>query len=259
MKKAKLTNRILGTFILLLFATSCINYKRDVSIETIKTSKNVTHESRNFDESFNKINVSNAINVVIEQSKNTEVTVITNEDYQNNIKTRVENGTLFISNDPDKTTLSVFGYKSTKIHDAATKKIIIKLPLLNGIEANSASKIENKGTFIGTEIRLNASSASEIKLDLEFEKIDAECSSAAKMELKGMVLDLNANASSASKIEAEKLLANSINAESSSASKISVHPILSLKANASSGGKIEYDNNPKHIEKTTNSGGSINN
>lgn len=258
MQKTKLTNCILYS-LLIVFFSSCINYERNESIKTIKYSGNITHESRYFDEDFNKINVSSDIDVSIEQSKNNEVTVITNEDFQNRIKTRVENGTLYISNDLSKTTLSIFGHKSTKIHDAATKKVILKLPLINGIETSAASKIENKGTLRGNEISLNASSASEIKLNLEFEQINAKSSSAAKIELKGMTLDLNANASSASKIKAEKLLANTINAESSSASKISIHPILSLKADASSGGKIEYHNNPKHIEKTTNSGGSISN
>lgn len=257
MQKTKFISCVLLSFILLSF-TSCINYERDETIKTIKTSENVTHESRHFNESFNKIKVSSDIQVIIEQEKNTEVTVVTNEDFQKRISTKVENGTLYISNSTSKTTFSVFGYKSTKIHDAATKKIIIKIPSIIGLEANAASKIESKGILRGNTIILRSSSASEIKLKLEFEKIDAESSSASKIDLEGMALDLQANASSASKIEAEDLLANTITAESSSGSKISIHPIVSLKADASSGGKIEYNNTPKQIEKSTSSGGDIN-
>ncbi len=164
---------------------------------------------------------------------------------------------MYISNNTSKTTFSIFGYKRTKIHDAATKKVIVKIPIINGIEANSASKIENKGILRGNTITLRSSSSSEIKLNLEFEKIDAESSSASKIDLEGMAIDLNANASSASKIDADDLLVNAVTAESSSASKISIHPIVSLKANASSGGEIKYNTIPKQIEKITNSGGNI--
>ncbi|MBA0883908.1 head GIN domain-containing protein [Flavobacterium undicola] len=256
MQKTKFKTSILFSFVILLF-TSCINYERNEIVRTVESSGNISRESRHFDEDFDKINVNSDINVIIEQSNNTEVTVITNENFQNQIKTKVENGTLYISNNTSKTTFSIFGYKRTKIHDAATKKIIIKLPSIKGLEANSASKIENKGILKGNTITLRSSSASEIKLKLEFEKIDAESSSASKIDLEGMALDLQANASSASKIEAEDLLVNTITAQSSSGSEISIHPIVSLKADASSGGKIEYNNNPKQIEKSTSSGGDI--
>ncbi|MFA9191826.1 head GIN domain-containing protein [Flavobacterium sp. FZUC8N2.13] len=256
MQKTKFNTFILFSLIILLFA-SCINYERTETVKTVKSSGNITQESRYFDEDFNKINVSCGINVVIEQSTNTEVTVITDEDFQQKIKTKVENGTLYISNTTSKTTFSIFGYKRTKIHDAATKKVIIKLPIIKELEANSASKIENKGILRGNSIALKSSSASEIKLNLEYEKIDAESSSASKIDLEGLAIDFNAYASSASKIEADDLLVNTATAESSSASKISIHPSVSLKANANSAGEIKYKKIPKQIEKTINSGGNI--
>lgn len=256
MQKTKFISCILFSFVLLSF-TSCINCERDESIKTIKRSENVTHESRHFNESFNKIKVSSDIQVIIEQGKNTEVTVVTNEDFQKRISTKVENGTLYISNSTSKTTFSVFGYKSTKIYDAATKKVIIKTPSLTELEANAASKIESKGILRGNSITLKSSSASQIKLQLEFEKIIAESSSASKIELEGMALELFANASSSSKIDADDLLANLVTAESSSASKISTHPIVSLKAEANSAGEIKYNSLPKQLQQSTNSGGSI--
>lgn len=253
MEKTKLKTFILFSFAVLLL-TSCIHQERT---DTIKYSENVTTESRYFDEEFDEINVSNGIHVIIEQSNNRKVTVITNENFHEKIQTRVENGTLYISNTTNKTTLSIFGYKRSTIQDAATKKIIVKLPLINKLEASEASKIENKGILKGNFITLKSSNASEIKINLEFEKIDAESNTASKIDLKGMAIDLNVNATNASKIDADDLLANNIIAQSSNASKISIHPILSLKANADSAGKIEYHNNPKQIEKTTNSGGTI--
>lgn len=231
-----------------------MNYERS---KTVKYSDNITNEVRSFDEKFDKINVSSGIEVTVEQSNTTEVTVITNEDFHDKIKTRVENGSLYISSSSNKSSFSIFGYKTNRIHETTIKKVIVKMPVINGLETSSASKIENKGVLKGNTITLNASSASYIKLHLEFEKIDADASSASKIELEGMALDLNANASSASKIEADDLLANTIIAESSSASEIKIHPIVSLKANASSAAKIKYNSNPKHLEKESNSGGNI--
>lgn len=256
MQKTKWKKVLLCAFVIVFFA-SCMNYERTEIIKTIKSSKNITTESRFFDEDFNKINVSDGINLIIEQSNNTKVTVTTDEDFHEKIKTKVENGTLYISNTTNKTTFSIFGYKRINIKDAGTKKVIVNLPNINALEANSASKIENIGTLRGTSITLKSSSASAIKLNLEFEKIDAESSSASKIDLKGMALELNASSSSASKIDAEDLLVNAVTAQSSSASKISTNPILSLKANANSASEIKYKNTPKQMEKTTNSAGNI--
>ncbi|MFL9830902.1 head GIN domain-containing protein [Flavobacterium sp. ST-87] len=256
MLKTKFHPLLLFSFIILL-CTSCINYERNETIKTVKSSGNITHETRHLNEDFNKINVSSGINVIIEQSDNTEITVITDEDFQKKIKTKVENGTLYVSNTTNTTTFKFFGYKRTRIHDAATKKVIIKLPVIHKLEANSASKIENKGILRGDHIALKSSAAAEIKLNLEFEKIESESSSAGKIDLKGMALDLLTYTSSAAKTDAEDLLVNNIIAEASSGSKINVYPIVSLKAKASSGSKITYYNKPQQIEKTTNSGSKI--
>jgi hypothetical protein len=256
MLKTKGYTYIIITSIVLLF-TSCINCERTETVKTIESSGNETRERRYFDEGFDKISVNDGIEVIIEQSNTTEVTVITNENFQKNMITRVENGTLYLSSNITKTSISILGYKRSSTNDAATKKIIIKVPIINGLEANAASKIESKGTLKGNTIALKSSSASEINLNLEFEEINAECSSASKINLEGMALNLDAHASSASKIDADDLLVNTVTAQSSSASKISLNPIVNLKANASSGATIKYKKMPKHIEKITNSGGSI--
>ena len=254
MQKTKFNKYILFTFVAVVF-TSCIKNEK---IEVIKYGGNTSNESRHINDEFDKINVSGNINVIIEQSDDTRVTVITNKGFHNEIKTEVKNGTLYISTITNKTSFSIFGYKHSTTKEAATKKVIVKITRITELETSDASKIESKGVLKGNAITLKSSSASEMKLELEFEKIDSESSSASKIELKGMALELNANTSSASKIEAEDLLVNSITAQSSSGSQISVHPIVSLNADASSGSLIEYNNNPKQIEKTSSSGGSIN-
>lgn len=232
---------------LIVLATALLFSCNSHHDKKIKGSGNYISQKRNIQENFKGIEVSSAIEVYIEQANKVEVVVEADDNLQNSIITEVENGVLIISR------------KNGNISSDKSQKVFIKVPIIEELTASGASSIKTKNPLKGENISLDCSSASKIEAQLMIDNIKANSSSAAKIELKGMALNLDVNASSASKIEAEKLLANTINAESSSASTISVHPILSLKANASSGGKIEYDNIPKQIEKITNSGGSISN
>lgn len=212
---------------------------------SINGNGNIITEKRNISENFNRIEVSSAIEVIVEQADRTKVLVEADDNLQNSIITEVRNGVLIINR------------KNGNFSSQHGQKVFITAPVIEELTANSASSIKTKNTLKGENISLNTSSAAKIEAQLSIDNIKASSSSASKIEIKGMALHLDTEATSASKINAEDLLANNITAESSSGSKINIHPIASLKAEASSGGKIEYNNNPKHIEKTTSSGGDI--
>ncbi|GEL09447.1 Putative auto-transporter adhesin, head GIN domain [Flavobacterium glycines] len=212
---------------------------------SINGNGNIITEKRNISENFNRIEVSSAIEVIVEQADRTKVLVEADDNLQNSIITEVRNGVLIISR------------KNGNFSSQHGQKVFITAPVIEELTANSASSIKTKNTLKGENISLNTSSAAKIEAQLSIDNIKASSISASKIEIKGMALHLDTEATSASKINAEDLLANNITAESSSGSKINIHPIVSLKAEASSGGKIEYNNNPKHIEKTTSSGGDI--
>lgn len=230
---------------LLLFATAALLSCNNQHHHTINGSGNLITQKRDIQDNFKKIEVSSAIEVIVEQADKTEVFVEAEDNLQKSITTKVRNGILFISRENGN-------YSSHK-----TQKVFIKAPLIEELSANSASSIKTKNTLKGENINLNASSAAKIEAQLAIDNIKANSSSASKIDIEGMALNLEAEATSASKIDAENLLVNAITAQSSSGSKISIHPIVSLKADASSGGKIEYNNNPKQIEKSTSSGGDI--
>ena len=212
---------------------------------TTKGNGNIITEKRNISENFTHIEVSSAIEVIVEQADKTKVLVEADDNLQNSIITEVRNGVLIISR------------KNGNYSSQHGQKVFISAPVIEELTANSASSIKTKNTLKGQSISLNASSAAKIEAQLSIDNIKVNSSSASKIDIKGMALNLDAEATSASNISAGDLLANSITSEASSGSKINIHPIVSLKAEASSGGKIEYNNNPKHIEKTTSSGGDI--
>lgn len=233
-----ITKFIVATITALLFASCNLN------VNTIEGSGNVTTEKRTVQGDFTKISVSNAIDLVIEQSDSTEIVVEADDNIQKEIITKVENGTLIIKSKHNS-------FRVTK------KKVTVKMPKINKIEASSAASVSNKGVLQGDDINLESSSAATININLEFDTITCDSGSGSSIRVEGKALKIRTSASSGSTISAEKLMVNDVQAEVSSGAHTSVHPIVSLKAEASSGGSINYDITPKTIEKTSNSGGSI--
>ena len=236
-----ITKFILVVFSALLLA-SC---NHTIKLNSIEGSGNVTTERRNVEGDFKSIEVNNGIDLVIEQSDKTEIVVEADDNLQKHITTTVENGTLIIS--CNKNYFSNIG----------SKKVTVKMPIIDELEATSSATITSKNTLKGENIRLNTSSAASIDVSIESDNITCDTSSGSSITINGKALQMKTTASSGSEINADKLFANEVSADVSSGASISVHPIVSLTAKASSGGDINYDIQPKSIQKNISSGGSI--
>lgn len=233
-----ITKFIIATITALLFA-SC-NF-----VNTIEGSGNVTKEKRMVQGDFKKVSVNNAIELVIEQAAVTEIVVEADDNIQNDIKISVHNGTLEIH--------SEHGNFSN-----ATRRVIVKMPIIDKIEASSAATVKSQSVIEGQNIELETSSAANMDVNVESDNISLDSGSGSSINIEGKALTLKTSASSGSTIDAKRLLANEIDADASSGASLNIHPIVRLKAEASSGASINYDTTPKIIEKNTNSGGSIN-
>jgi hypothetical protein len=236
-----ITKFILVTLAAVLFG-SC-NYA--VNSKSITGSGHVTTENRIITQDFKSVEVSNAINLVIEQADKKEIIVEADDNLQNYITTKVENGVLIVACD----------YNS--FIDIHSKKVIVRMPILEELRASSASSITSINTLKAENISLRSSSAANINVKIKADNITSKSSSGSTISMEGLALSLETIASSGSTINANELLANEVSAKSSSGSSIHVHPIVSLKAKASSGSSIEYNNMPQSIEKKSSSGGSI--
>jgi len=83
---------------------------------------------------FTKIEVSNGIEVIVEQSTDKSVTVATDDNLQKLIRTKVENGVLII--------------EAEKSYNASeTPKVTVKMPIIKGLNADSGAAINSKNTF----------------------------------------------------------------------------------------------------------------
>lgn len=236
-----ITKFIVVTLIALLFA-SC-NFSVN-SNPRMKGNGNITTEKRSVSQDFKNIEVKNGIRVIVEQSDNKSITVETDENLQKNIITKVENGILIIESDRS--------YNSEE-----TPVVRVEMPVINGLDASSGSKITSKGTLITENINVKSSSGSEINIKVEADAITVESSSGSAIEVNGKALKLETSASSGSEINAKNLLTNEVISKTSSGSSTSVYPIVKLDAKASSGRNIRYYNTPKTIIKINYFGGSV--
>lgn len=234
------TKLVIGIFMALLFSACNMNF----SIGSEKGSGNITTENRDIKEDFKKIDVSHGIAVVVEQSDDKSVTVETDDNLQQFIVTRVENGVLMVE--------ASEGYSTDH-----TPKVTVKMPIISGLSTSSGSNISSTNTLISQNLVVDASSGSEIEISVEADILTLETTSGSTMEVSGKALKLETSASSGSVIDAEKLQANEVTSQGSSGSATDVSPIVSLSGKASSGASIGYHKVPKTVTKEESSGGSV--
>jgi hypothetical protein len=235
-----ITKFIIAAIIALLFS-SCIN---PLNWKEIKGSGNVVTETRNISQDFKSIEVNQGIEVLVEQSNSTSISVEVDDNLQKHIITKVENGVLIIESDET--------YFATE-----TPVVMVKMPIIKRLSASGGSEIKSIGILLSDQIEVESDSGSQIMINIEADNIKLESSSGSHLEASGKALKLETFASSGSTIEAEELMANEIISEAASGSSTSVYPILILDAKASSGSNIDYYKNPKTLTKEENSGGSV--
>lgn len=211
----------------------------------IKGSGNITTETRASDQDFKSIKVSQGIKVNVEQSNNKSITVEADDNLQQHIITKIENGVLIIESDK--------GYYSSE-----TPLVNVKMPVINGLNASSGSEINSSETLISNSMSVKSSSGSSINITVEADAISLESSSGSSIEASGKALKLETSSSSGSKIDAKDLMSNEVVSQTASGSSTSVYPIVKLEAKASSGSSISYYKIPKTLSKEENSGGSVN-
>lgn len=196
--------------------------------------------------SFSGLSVSGDFDVTLTQGNTSRVEVESDDNLMDEIKTKVNNGTLEIYFD-----------KVTKLRNG-TFNIYITVPELNKIDASATANIKANGIFkTGDEFIIKSSSAGEIKINADAPSIKLQSSSAGQISISGRTRNLTVNASSGAEIRAKNLLSETADASASSGADVDVYASISLNASASSGGSIHYSGKP-HVNKRESSGGSVN-
>lgn len=232
----QITKLIIATLVALL-VVSCGNFN------SVKGNGNVTTTKRKV-ESFTAINAKNGLEVHLKQGNTTYVEVEADANLQDHIFTIVENGTLVV-------------YSDANIYKSESKKVYIEVPNLTNISASSGVSIESENELKFNELKIDASSGSNVELKIKSQSISCESSSGSQITLMGSADDVATDSSSGSNINLSQLIANNVDSEASSGSATTVNAKNKLKADASSGSSIEYVSNPNEITANESSGGSI--
>ncbi|MEO0059261.1 MAG: hypothetical protein RLZZ312_908 [Bacteroidota bacterium] len=209
-----------------------------------KGSGTVTTQNRIANEAFSKIKVQQGIIVELSQNDSQSIAVTADDNIQDLIETKIENGTLTIS--------AKESYNST-----TSPRVAVSTKIIAALTASSGSEIKSFGQLSSTKLDVKSSSGSTIKIDVEADDLSLDSSSGSTINAAGKALKLETSASSGSSINAKKLLANDVFAQASSGSSTNISPIVSLEGKASSGSSVNYHQAPKIIKIEESSGGSV--
>lgn len=196
-------------------------------------------------EAFNQITVEKGWDVVLIKSDQPKLVVKANENLLENLKFSVSNQLLSISS-------------KKNIGRADAKKIqVYYTDKLQKIASQSGAEITSNEVLKQDKLQIDASSGSEIELQLQTQSTEAKTSSGADMELTGSSDNFESKASSGAEIDAQNLITKSASASASSGSEITLSVSENFTAKTSSGGEINYYGNPKSTSLNNSISGSI--
>ncbi|NTW25099.1 MAG: DUF2807 domain-containing protein, partial [Lentimicrobium sp.] len=178
---------------------------------------------------FTEIEAGSAFVIILTQGDTTQVTVETDDNFLDKIETKVENNRL---------TISTEGVKNP-----TAMRIFITTPTITLIELDGAARLDSKGEIQCTTLKIEASGASKVKMELNTEVLVSDVSGAAKMFLYGKSVSHDINASGAASLDAMQLTSQTIKADISGAAKAKVYAISRLQADISGAGSLAYFDN----------------
>jgi phage shock protein PspC (stress-responsive transcriptional regulator) len=199
---------------------------------------------------FSEIEVSGAFRVLVRQGDSYKAEAAGRPDDLSDVRLDIRGNRLVVRNRGNNGLLSVFGEHRNPI------LVTVTLPRLRSLELSSACQADVSG-FRDDELRLDASSASSVRLSVNVPRLEVDLSSAAHAELSGSATKLLVDGSSASSLEALNLRATQASIDLSSGSEAKVHATDELKVDLSSGSLVRYTGRPGRIEKDLNSGSTL--
>lgn len=211
----------------------------------VKGNQNVTTEDRTIKSDFDGIKVSQGINLFLIQGDELKISVETDENLQDILKTEVNKGNV----------LEV--YFDEQVRKATAKNVYVTAKNINFLRTSSGASLTAEDVINSEAVQIETSSGSSIRVELLANDITSSSSSGSSIKVIGKTNNLTAKASSGSSIRAHRLEAEVVEAKASSGANIEVNALEELVASASSGGSIDYEGTPKKLVKNTSSGGSV--
>ncbi len=210
----------------------------------VRGNGEVVIENRTINEYFSAIKATEGLDVYLTQSDNESVSVEADGNLQELILTEVEDGVLKI-------------HTKENIGSAISKKVHVSFKDISSIVSTSGSDVYSTNTIISERLDLKSTSGSDMKLDVNTSVLNCKSTSGSDLRLSGKTIRLIAEATSGSDIKAADLMAESSQVKATSGAGITVNTSQELTAKATSGGDVKYYGNPKKVDKSDSSSGSV--
>jgi hypothetical protein len=204
---------------------------------------NVLKETRKVS-SFDAIEVSGAFDIILKQGATEEVTVESDANLLPLIRTEVMGGTLRIET-------------KKPINHVTVMKVYVTVKDLKRIDVSGAVDISTDGRITVPELSIEASGASDSKLEIAVQKLRLDCSGASKMKFSGSATDVNMDLSGASDIFGYDLLAESYDIDISGAGNAQLNVSKRIRAEISGAGSVKYKGSPTEVDQSVSGAGSI--
>jgi len=197
---------------------------------------------------FDAIKVSNGIDLYLSQSDNIAIAVSAgSENYKDNIKTIVENGTLRIFYEGEKG----WSKKDRKL------KVYVSFSELKRLDASGACDVIVAGSLTSANLVLHMSGACDFSGMVKVNTLDINLSGASDAKISGTAKTVNIKSSGASDVKAFELVTDTCNANISGASDVYITVNSELTASASGASDIKYKGNGVVKEKHSSGASSI--
>lgn len=204
--------------------------------------KVVTKERKT--DSFTSVKVSSGIDVYLKQGNNDAISVEADENLHEYILTEVRGGVLNV-------------YSEYNIREAERKRVYVTMKEVKSVTTTSAGDVFGESTINTDRLELSASSAGDIKLDVNVKDLDIDISSSGDITLTGETDKLRADLSSAGDLNAYELKTREADLSVSSAGDADIYVTERITARASSAGDINYKGDPKFVDAHSSSAGGI--
>ncbi|WP_228527795.1 head GIN domain-containing protein [Pararhodonellum marinum] len=136
-------------------------------------------------------------------------------------------------------------------------KVKITYTDLSQIEANNSAKVFVNETIQSQNIKLSAFNSAYLEVEVNGTNLSLEASTNAKIHINGSSKDLSLNAYTNAEIDGQELMVSNAQVKVNTAASATFEVSDSLKGSAGTTGKVTYLGNPKILDVSTSTGGSI--
>jgi len=211
--------------------------------KTVYGNKDVVTKERKAG-NFDGVRVSSGIDVFLKQGSSESIKVDADENLHEYILTEIKDGVLHV-------------YTDANIRSAERKRVYVTMKDITSVSTSSAGDVIGETPVKCKNLKLSASSAGSIKLDVTADEIKVNISSSGDISLEGTADVLEADLSSAGDLNSFDLKVREADISVSSAGDADVNVTERLTARASSAGDVRYEGNPKYVDAHSSSAGGI--